>query len=234
MLFARATLYTNDADEHLRFIAFTRAALMACREMRWAPRIVHCNDWHTAFAPLFLRTVLKQEPLFATTSTLMTIHNIGYQGVFGATASQTWACRQRRHRCCTHRTLRPARSMRCATGSSTRMPSAPSAPPTRRDLHARVRHGAGRTLRERRQDLSGILNGVDYEEWDPRVDRYLPTHFDPQRLSVKADLKRSFLTRLSLDAAPGVPLAGVVSRLATQKGFELMYETLPGSWAPAR
>jgi len=58
-LFGRASLYTSDPDEHLRFIAFTRAALDTCRELRWAPQILHCNDWHTAFAPLFLRTVYR-------------------------------------------------------------------------------------------------------------------------------------------------------------------------------
>ena len=57
---------------------------MACREMRWAPRIIHCNDWHTSFAPLFLRTLYRAEPLLAPARTLLTIHNIGYQGIFPA------------------------------------------------------------------------------------------------------------------------------------------------------
>ncbi len=129
-LFARAALYTSDADEHVRFIAFTRAALMACVAMRWAPRVVHCNDWHTAFAPLFLRTVLKDEAVFATTSTLLTIHNIGYQGIFGADRG-TWAWRLRTGRACMRPISPPATSAPCATASSTPMRSTPSAPPTR-------------------------------------------------------------------------------------------------------
>ena len=56
-LFARATLYTMDVDEHLRFLAFTRAAFIACQRMDWAPRILHCNDWHTGFGPLFLKAL---------------------------------------------------------------------------------------------------------------------------------------------------------------------------------
>ena len=84
-LFARPTLYTSDPDEHVRFLAFTRAALLSCLQMRWAPRIVHCNDWHTAFAPLLLRTSYRGEPLLAGARTLLTIHNIGYQGIFAAT-----------------------------------------------------------------------------------------------------------------------------------------------------
>jgi starch synthase len=227
-LFARATVYTNDADEHMRFIAFTRAALMACREMRWAPRIVHCNDWHTAFAPLFLRTVLKDEPLFATTSTLLTIHNIGYQGIFAANRAQDLG-------------LPAADAPRLyapdlALGSINALrhgilyaDAINTVSPTYAGEICTSEYGMGLddTLRARRQDLSGILNGVDYAEWDPRIDRYLPSHFDPEHLAIKAQLKAALVARLGLDPAPSIPLAGVVSRLAAQKGFELMYETLP-------
>jgi starch synthase len=83
-LYARSALYTSDPDEHLRFLAFTRAVLTACQRLGWAPQVLHCNDWHTAFAPLFLRTVWEDEPLFAATRTVLTIHNIGYQGIFPA------------------------------------------------------------------------------------------------------------------------------------------------------
>ena len=85
-LFARATIYTVDADEHLRFLAFTRAAFVACQRMNWAPRILHCNDWHTGFGPLFLKALYDTDPLFMGTRSVLTIHNIGYQGVFSATA----------------------------------------------------------------------------------------------------------------------------------------------------
>ena len=82
-------------------------------------------------------------------------------------------------------------------------------------------------LRARGSALTGILNGVDYEEWDPRNDRFLPEHYDPDRLQVKAQFKRTFLTRLGLDNEPSVPLAGIVSRLASQKGIDLMFDSLP-------
>src|SRR5262249_38749121 len=83
-LYARTSLYTSDPDEHLRFLSFTLAALTACQRLKWAPEILHCNDWHTAFAPLFLLTTWEGERLFAATRTVLTIHNIGYQGSFPA------------------------------------------------------------------------------------------------------------------------------------------------------
>jgi starch synthase len=75
--------------------------------------------------------------------------------------------------------------------------------------------------------VSGILNGVDYEEWDPRRDRYLPLHYDADTLDVKMQLKREFLAQRALAAAPTAPLAGIVSRLAVQKGIDLMFDALP-------
>jgi starch synthase len=83
------------------------------------------------------------------------------------------------------------------------------------------------SLRARGRAVSGILNGVDYDEWDPRHDRYLPAHYDAARLAVKGELKRQFAERQKLAPAPDVPLAGLVSRLAVQKGIELMFEALP-------
>ena len=227
-LFARPSIYTSDADEHVRFLVFTRAALTACREMRWAPRIVHCNDWHTAFAPLFLKTLYKDEPLLAPARTLLTIHNIGYQGIFPATQAADVG-------------LDPADFPRLyqpdlAAGYINALRHGilyADAINTVSPTHAREicsdEYGMGLqdTLRARASVVSGILNGVDYQEWDPRHDRFLPEHFDPDHLAVKARLKGVFLERHGLDGSAGVPLAGIVSRLAAQKGIELMFGALP-------
>ncbi|MBS0580030.1 MAG: glycogen synthase [Proteobacteria bacterium] len=227
-LFARAALYTNDADEHVRFIAFTRAALLACVAMGWAPRIVHCNDWHTAFAPLFLRTTLRDEALFATTRTLLTIHNIGYQGIFGADRVRDLGLaasdlpRLYAPDFAAGRINALRHGILYADAINTVSPTY-----AREICTAEYGMGLEDSLRARSQDLSGILNGVDYEVWDPRIDPYLPAHFDAQRLEVKAQLKGLLLTRLGLEADAAVPLAGVVSRMAAQKGFELMYQALP-------
>ncbi len=86
VLYGRPVIYTTDPDEHLRFIAFTRAVLTACQRMHWSPQILHCNDWHSALAPLFVRALLEGEPLFAGTRSVLTIHNIGYQGIFSSAA----------------------------------------------------------------------------------------------------------------------------------------------------
>ena len=227
-LFARSAIYTTDADEHVRFLAFTRAALMACREMRWAPRIIHCNDWHTSFAPLFLRTLFRTEPLFAPARTLLTIHNIGYQGIFPAARVGDLGLEQEALPLLYQPDLAAGRINALRHGILYADAINTVSPTHAREICS-DEYGMGLedSLRARGADVSGILNGVDYEEWDPRRDRYLPAHYDPQRLAVKAQLKGSFLERHGLSSAAGTALLGIVTRLAAQKGIELMFEGLP-------
>ena len=227
VLFARPTLYTADPDEHLRFLAFTRAVFMCCQYLRWSPQILHCNDWHTAFGPLFLRSSYDWDALFKRTRSVLTIHNIGYQGIFPATAvgdlalgTKTYMLHQDDLRAGRINPLR--HGIMYADAITTVSPT-----------HAREicseQYGMGLqdSLRMRGAALTGILNGVDYDEWDPRRDRFLPQHFDPDSLSIKAQLKRDFVQRLGLSVAATTALAGIVSRFAAQKGIELMFESLP-------
>ena len=228
-LYDRPTLYTTDPDEHVRFLALTRAAFIACQRLRWGPHIVHCNDWHTAFAPLFLRAVWRRESLFRETRSLLTIHNVGYQGSFpaaqiadiGLSASVSLLHQD---------DLRAGHINALRTGILYADAINTVSPTHAREICS-DEYGMGLqdSLRMRAAQgvVSGILNGVDYSEWDPRNDRYLPVHFDPKTLDVKTKLKRQFLERRGLDAPTQVPLAGIVSRLAVQKGFELMFTVLP-------
>ncbi|MET0988638.1 MAG: glycogen/starch synthase, partial [Steroidobacteraceae bacterium] len=86
--FDRPTLYTVEPDEHLRFLVLQRAALDGCQRLQFAPDILHCHDWHTGLVPLLLKTAYAWDALFAQTRTVLTIHNIGYQGVFPLATTQ--------------------------------------------------------------------------------------------------------------------------------------------------
>jgi starch synthase len=226
-LYGRPTLYTTDPDEHLRFLGFTRAVFTACQRMRWAPQILHCNDWHTGFAPLFLKEAYDRDPLFRGTRSLLTIHNIGYQGIFSATAIGDLALGPKSY--VLHQDdLRAGRINPLRHGILYADAITTVSPTHAREI-CTDQYGMGLqdSLRARADVVSGILNGVDYDEWDPRRDRYLPKHYDPDTLQVKAELKRDFLTRLKLDVPLTTPLGGIVSRLASQKGIDLMFESLP-------
>jgi starch synthase len=226
-LFYRPTLYTADPDEHLRFLAFTRAAFACCQRLQWSPQILHCNDWHTAFAPLFLKTTYDWDGLFRSTRSVLTIHNIGYQGVFGAASIADLALGPKAYML--HQDDLRAGRINPLRHGIMYADAITTVSPTHALEICTDQYGMGLqdTLRSRRNSLTGILNGVDYDEWDPRHDRYLRRHFDPDTLEIKAQLKQEFMQRLQLTAAPTTPLAGIVTRLASQKGIDLMFESLP-------
>jgi starch synthase len=227
VLFERATLYTTDVDEHLRFLAFTRAVFTACQRMHWSPQIMHCNDWHTAFAPLFLKSLYEHDALFRHTRSLLTIHNIGYQGIFSASAIGDLDLRAKSY--LLHQDDLRAGKINALRHGIMYADAITTVSPTHAREICTDQYGMGLqdSLRARSGALTGILNGVDYDEWDPRNDRHLPTHYDPDQLQIKAELKRDFLARMGFNTPPEVPLGGIVSRFARQKGIELMFDSLP-------
>ena len=223
--FDRPSIYTNGVDEHLRFLILQRAALECCQRLAFAPQIVHCNDWHTALMPLLLKSVYAWDRLFAHTRTVLSIHNIGYQGVFPASTSYDLGGEVRS-------LLSPAvtssgemnwlrKGIRHADSVTTVSPTYAleiCTPPGG--------YGLDGVLRER-GGIVGILNGVDYDEWNPATDRYLQHRFSPADLSGKAATKRSLLDWMNLPVTPTTPVAGIVSRMTVQKGFDLLFDTLP-------
>jgi starch synthase len=227
VLYNRATLYTTDVDEHLRFLVLTRAAFECCQRMSWSPAIVHCNDWHTAFGPLFLKAAYDWDRLFANTKSVITIHNIGYQGTFGAHAAGDVGLGAKNYML--HQDDLRAGIVNPLKHGILYADAITTVSPTHAKEIATDQYGMGlqNDLRARASVLTGILNGVDYDEWDPRHDRNLTHHYDPQNMAGKAALKREFITRLGLKAAPDTPIFGIVSRMASQKGHDLLFDSLP-------
>lgn len=226
-LYGRTELYTQDADECLRFAALCRAVLETCQRLQWAPDVIHCNDWHTGLLPLYLRTVYAWDRLFAGTKTLLTIHNIGYQGVFPDSQLEALGLgEQRAH--LHHGDLRDGKFSCLKTGvlHATKL-STVSRTYAREILTPELGMGMEELLRTRQQDLVGIVNGVDYGDWNPKTDPLLPHRYDATDLTGKAQMKQALLGRMGLPHNPRAPVFGVVSRLTAQKGFELFADSIP-------
>ncbi len=226
-LYARAAIYSNSPDEHLRFIALTRIAIECCQHLGWSPQIMHCHDWHAAFAPLLLRSVYGWDQLFAQTRTVLTIHNIGYQGEFSSLALADLSLGDNAY--LLHQDDLRAGHINALKHGCMYADAITTVSPTYAAEIRTPQFGMGleTVLRGRASALVGILNGVDYDDWDPRNDRYLGTTYDAGRLPVKAALKQQFLTRMGLQAGPDTALVGAVTRLAVQKGIELIVAALP-------
>jgi starch synthase len=227
-LYDRPEIYGNDEDEHRRFLLLTRAALECCQRMGFAPDILHCNDWHAAFGPLFLRTLYSWDKLFSATKSVLTIHNIGYQGVFSAADARdlglghaSWLLHQE--------DLVAGRINSMLHGIMyADLVTAVSPTYAREICTPEFGVGLDGFLRKRGDRVVGILNGVDYDEWSPDKDRYLPVHYSRDDLAGKAELKRGLLERLGMTAGARTLLLGLVSRLVAQKGIDLLPPVLPG------
>ena len=226
-LYDRASFYTFDPDEHRRFLLFTRASLESCRRLGLAPDVFHCNDWHTALLPLYLKTLYASDPLLAAARSVLTIHNIGYQGVMPSAALDDLGLGAAAARLdggdLAHGIINPLKTGiifadRVTTVSPTYAREICSAP---------LGMGMEAALRARTDPVAGILNGVDYRDWDPRHDPHLTAHFGPQDLRGKQTNKESLLAAAHLDPAATRPLIGMVTRLAEQKGIDLLFDALP-------
>jgi starch synthase len=227
-LFDRPRIYSDAHDEHLRYLMLTRAAFECCQLMGFTPQIIHANDWHTAFAPLLLRTAYAWDrDRFGATKSVFTIHNIGYQGVFSASRAGDLAPGV--PRAMLHEGDLAAGRINPMRHGVIHADAVTTVSPT---YAQEIRtpeggHGLDADLRARGAAVSGILNGVDYDEWNPATDRYLPHRYDAANLEGKARNKASLLDLLRLPAPPSTPLLGMVTRLTVQKGLDLLYDTLP-------
>jgi len=226
-LFDRPEVYTRDPDEHRRFLLFTRAVIESCLRMGFAPDIFHCHDWHSAFLPLLLKTSYAPVPLFARSKSVLTIHNIGYQGVIarafigdlGLASPEAELDAADLHA----GIINPLK-----TGIKFADTVTTVSPTYAREITATsLGMGMESTLRARARPVVGILNGVDYQEWDPRHDPHLSAHFSPEDLTGKAANKRELLRASNLAPDEARPLLAMVTRLASQKGIDLLLEPLP-------
>jgi starch synthase len=226
-LYDRAGFYTNDPDEHRRFLLFVRATLEVCRLLRIVPDIFHCNDWHTAFLPLYLKTLYAEDPLLGAARSVLTIHNIGYQGVFSSAAAADLGIDAPASRLdagdLAHGVINSLKTgLKFADRVTTVSPTY-----AREITEGPLGMGMQAALRSRKDPVIGILNGVDYDEWDPRHDPYLKVHFKPQDLQGKRANKEQLMAAAGLDSMLSRPLIGMVTRLAEQKGIDLLSDALP-------
>ena len=227
-LYDREGIYSTAADEHLRFLVLARGAIEMCQHMAFAPDIFHCHDWHTAMAPLYLKSLYAWDKLFENTKTVLTIHNIGYQGIFNADIlpdTGLAGMAERLHQ----EDLELGRISFLKTGVLY-ADLVTTVSPTYAQEILGPDHGMGLQdlLQQRRHTLVGILNGVDYDEWNPENDELISHPYSAKKLAGKKKNKQALMTELGLDTSEDLPLVGMVTRLTYQKGIELVQKVVPG------
>jgi starch synthase len=215
--------YPDNAE---RFTFLARAALAVPGAIGMRPRIVHANDWQTGLVPYLLRHEHARDEAVAAARTVFTIHNLAYQGVFPKEVvphlGLPWGVFR-------HEAMEFFDQLSFMKAGLTFADALTTVSPTyaREILTPEGGAGLDALLRHRRADLQGILNGIDVEEWDPATDPHLPAHFSARALGGKARCKAALQRELGLPARPDVPLVAMVSRLAEQKGIDLVAAALP-------
>jgi starch synthase len=226
-LYHRPGLYTSDPDEHLRFLVLVRAALEACGRMQFAPDVIHANDWQAALAPLTLKVRYSWDRVFDRARTLLAIHNLHYQGTFRADTLPDTGLADAAH--LFHQDqLREGRINFLLHGILYADGIVTVSPTYAREIQGEeLGAGLDPFLRARSSTVVGILNGVDYAEWSPDRDPLIPARYTAADRSGKALCKAALVERFGLPHAADVPVIGIVSRLAGQKGFALVGDTVP-------
>jgi starch synthase len=226
-LFDRDGIYGADGRDHpdndVRYAVFCRAVLEGAKAMGFKPDVVHLHDWQTALIAAYLKTFYAKDPFFSAAATVLTIHNIAYQGVFPARSFQQAGF-----------VSKDIRKAKTAKGYSffklglTQADWLTTVSPTyARELQtAAGGHGLQELLRRRRDRLIGILNGLDLEYWNPRRDGFLVQNYSLGDLAGKQVCRRRFLAECGLKDAVGVPLVGMVARLDRQKGWDIALQAL--------
>lgn len=210
-------------DDAQRFAVFGQGAIRALRVLDWKPDVIHANDWHTALVPTWLDLSGWREPFYRDIATLFTIHNLSYQGITGRLIL-TFAQMEDVE----HLSVEPpgAVNWMAQAIAHSDLINTVSERYAEEILSPEMGMGLESLLRKRRDRLHGVLNGLDYDAWNPATDPAIPHNFDVRTLDRRAANKTALQQQARLPVRPGVPLVGMVSRLDHVKGMDLLEPAL--------
>jgi len=222
--FHRDQIYTDGFDEDERFILFSRGVIETLQRDKWAPDIIHCNDWPTGLLPMYLKENYAWDKLFKNTASVITIHNIGYQGRFSKETLKHGEIRADLFYPDSPVEFDGEISFLKTAINFSDVINTVSNTYAKEILTPEYGEGMEEILNERKNDLYGILNGVDYSAWDPEIDKFLPYQYSLNNLENKKRNKEHLLSSFKLKFDKKIPLIGIVSRMVVQKGFDIFEE----------
>ncbi|NIS73711.1 MAG: glycogen synthase GlgA [Deltaproteobacteria bacterium] len=225
--FNRDFLYgTNEGDyvdNAERFIFFSRAVLefLVHNQMRYD--IIHANDWQTGLIPVYLKTIYSGHDVFSKIASVLTIHNLGYQGLFWSHDMPLTGLGWEMY---TPQALEFYGKINFLKGGLVFSDVLNTVSETYAKEIQTEEFGFGLegVLYGERDNLFGILNGVDYEIWSPETDPHIKANYRPDDLSGKLVCKKDLLDEYGFSSETETPVVGIISRLVAQKGFDILYE----------
>lgn len=223
--FQRKHLYgENDkeyADNAERFIFFCRSILEACKALKFQPDIIHCHDWQTGLVPVYLKSLYRGDPFFKGTRTLYTVHNMAFQGNFGHSALELAHLPEELFNPDGVEFYGKFSFLKSGLVYADLLTTV--SPTYCREVQtAEWGFLLDGVLRHRAEDFHGILNGVDYQEWDPARDPWIEKNYGPKKPGGKRACRKKLMQTLSLDADESVPILSMICRLSDQKGMDIV------------
>ena len=223
--FKRYNAY-GEFDDGERYAFFSKAIIEAISYMDFEPDILHCNDWHTALAPVFLREFYHND-MYDKIRTVFTIHNLKFQGMYSEDLladvlglDNTPAADQMRM---------PHGGISFMQAACRYVDHITTVSPSYAEEICTEYYGEGLDwlFRERHDDLTGILNGIDNKKWDPQTDTDLFYNFNEENLREKRKNKLAFQKECGLEQDEKIPMFGLITRLTEQKGLDLINYIMP-------
>lgn len=211
-------------DNNERFILFARGILEILKATNWRPHIIHANDWQSALIPAYLKTLYAGDPFFRQSATVFSVHNLAYQGSFPkSTFDKIGVPEDLFYPTSPFEFWGKVNFMKAGISYADVINTVSETYAVEIQSGSEFGHGLEGVLRTRNQDLYGIVNGIDYDVWSPEKDKLISHNFSQNDLSGKKRNKELLLKICGLPrSSTDVPLIGVISRLADQKGFDLL------------
>ncbi len=229
-LFDRKGIYQDPAtgkdfeDNAERFAYFSKAVVETLKLLYWQPDIIHCNEWQTALIPYYLKTVYADEEFFQGTKTVLTLHNLAYQGIFPLELAPQLGIEENEAQPGGAFELNGQLNLLKGGILYADAITTVSERYAQEITTAEFGFGLEGVLKQRQKDLYGILNGVDYSVWNPETDRYLAAKYDAKSLDKKVENKKALCNQFKLPFQAETPLIGMVTRLVEQKGIDLVVD----------
>ncbi len=213
------------ANNDERFIFFQKSVLETCIRLGWRPDIIHCNDWQTALIPVLIDELYGDDSFFANTRTVLTVHNAGYQGAFPKESFEKIGLDRK---LLSANGLQQDGKINFLKGGIAHANAVTTVSPTyAKDLlTAEQGHGLESVFKKNRKKLTGILNGIDTEVWNPATDKLIDTKYSVESLEEKFENKTELAKEFGLKADIDIPVVVMIARMVEQKGYDLLIDAI--------